>query len=1031
MTDTTNNAARRPSFSATLVKKHKKFSKLGLQFGAKPLSAHDPSQYIVFLAKVSGAFSKKTFLVPGLQVLSVNQTIVTTPEEALEACERIQVGHIVSIEVAGSLHKAVKKKSKSILFGAIKVGGGGGGKEKVGISIKQVDNALFASQDVVGDGAGDIDGRGGDEQLGGTLIQITAVEKDGLFPKLKVGSILHSVNGQVATSFKKTLGWLKNSKQLTLIVLDPLEKEPNSPIGGIYTAEDTTTDAAPISPSHSIERLAEAEKMTTSKDRFPTPLGLVEINPSLLVQNSSTNIVPTTTKIDPIIKEENNGNGAPMIGQHVGEPNIYSSKNMRLRVIACVMRPTLDIPLGITFRQDPKDGGVMIVKVDRDGIFAHTGLEANQKIVRINGHTYPTSTQEGAGNKHQQQQHFDQAVDLLLQAKGRVTIEATTVGHGNDDDVAKMTRERRIFSIQKAKRSLQLDIGLQENVRENCVQITKVSPTLDKVLGLKNGLQLRYVNGKACNPYDISSVHKQMDGAFPILSLECIGKLDPPPPPPPPQAKNAGAASTSAANVRVVACIIRPDVSVDLGLTFRRDIPTGCLIVDTVASNGLFAHTGIRANQKIIKINGHPYAHITALKLTQALQLLQESQGRLTIEAETVLSSQRGGGRIGTNIFSIQKAKKSFQLGLGLQQVKSPGRPSSITICNVSPTLEKVLGLKKGLELLRINGVPCDANNIPSIHAQMDMAFPMLSLECREGPVTPAETRRTSRLAVTTNTNTNTKPPVVEEKKNDETEEDDESWMLQEYAMAEEALPIPVFASNKSTAKIVRTVVVEIPKAKLLGKSSSVDRLLGLTLAKHRHLNAIVITHIADASLVSGQFCVGQVMVGINHISCPLTTESTFKMLRRKAKEGPGLRIEAGDVEHVMDPHGFGHKQTFRKSPAAVRKENHDHAAEEAEAKRMTEAIRIGMLKATDEEIKEEYDMTGPVYSDDMEFDDFAPMPKIHMEGLPPELFPNKSISPPQAPAAATGKSAQKKSSKKKKKNPVYYQDEHPEVFDC
>ncbi|CAJ1934733.1 unnamed protein product [Cylindrotheca closterium] len=975
MADTTNNAPQTSSFSATVVKKHKSFKKLGLQFGAKPLP-QDPSQYIVFLAKVTGAFSKKTFLVPGLQVLSVNQTIVSTPDEAFEACERIQVGHIVSIEVEGSLHKANKKKPKSIFGSFSKTNK----TEKLGISIKQVD--AFVSEDIVGDG---------DEEVG-TVIQITAVEKDGLFPKLKVGSILHSVNGQVATSFKKTLGWLKNSKQLTLIVLDPPKEDlQESSPRGLYT-EDTTTDA-PISPSHSIERL-EAEKM--SRDRFPTPLGLVEINP-LLAQNSSVNIVPTTTKIDPLKDSA--------IGQHVGEPQ--DTSNDRLRVIACVMRPNLEIPLGLTFRQDTKDGGVIIVKVERDGIFAHTGLEANQKIVRINGHMHPSTTVNSGAGKQQQ---FDQAVDLLLQAKGRVTIEAES-----DNDASQIvTRERRIFSIQKAKRTLQLDIGLQENIRENCVQITKVSPTLDKVLGLKNGLQLRYINGKACNPYDITSVHKQMDEAFPILSLECIAKLEP-------QAAIAlSPTGSSPANVRVVACIIRPDVSVDLGMTFRRDIQSGCLIIDTVASNGLFAKTGIRANQKIIKINGHPYAHISALKLTQAIQLLHESQGRLTIEAETVLSSSPSSpqGQIDNNIFTIQKAKKSFQLGLGLQQVKSPGRPASIIICNVSPTLEKVLGLRKGLELLCINGVPCDANNIPSVHAQMDLAFPMLSLECKEPPVTPSENRRPSRLAAPT------KP--VEEKKNDESEEDEESWMVREHAMAEDALPVPVFASNKSTAKIVRTVVVEIPKTKLLGKPSSVDQLLGLTLAKHRHLNAVVITRIADESLLSGQFCEGQVMVGINHISCPLTTESTFKMLRRKAKEGPSLRIEAGDVEHVVDPDGFGHKQTFRSSPAAIRKENHNSAAEEEEANRMMEAIRIGMIKATDEEIKEEYDMTGPVYSDDMEFDDFSPMPKIIMEGLPPELFPNQSTSP----QAATGKNTQKKS-KQKKKDQVYYHDEHPEVFDC
>jgi hypothetical protein len=318
-----------------------------------------------------------------------------------------------------------------------------------------------------------------------------------------------------------------------------------------------------------------------------------------------------------------------------------------------------------------------------------------------------------------------------------------------------------------------------------------------------------------------------------------------------------------------------------------------------------------------------------------------------------------------------------------LQQIHTPDS-TLIKINKVSPTLEKVLGLKQGLRLLRINGVPCDANNVPSVHAQMDLAFPMLSMECTLAP-------ESSPTAVRTH-------PVQQGL--DEKEEDDESWMAHEFAAAEKALPIVVNASGKATAKIVRTVTVELSRARLQSQSQvSLDRNLGLTLAKHQHLNAIVITDISKDSLLRNQLNVGQVLVSINHISCPLTTDSTMKMLRRKAKEGPLLRIEAGDVEHVVDPNGFGHRQ-----PSS----SHLDSYVTDEEAQMMEAIQMGMLKATNE-LKEEYDYEGPVISDEMDFEDVIQVDSIHMEGLPEALFPPKKQEVPVSP--------------------VYYEDENPDVI--
>jgi S1-C subfamily serine protease len=898
MADFSGGIRVRSSFSATLVKKSQNFQKLGLQFGSKP-SASDPSTYVVFLAKVSGAFQKKTYLVPGLQVLSINQTVVSTPNDAIQACQSVQIGHILSVEVFGSLHKAKRTKSPLFSFGK---------SEKVGISIKAVTSEVTSSE-IIGDA---------EEE---TQIKITHVDENGLFSGLQKGGILHAVNGKVATSFRKTLSWLTNSKTLTLIVLDP-PKHPAS------TTDPPTSPVSPVSRSSS------------KKKKYATPVGLS----------------PKTTP-SPKKNKTNNNPGRKSVKTVPTTTNIYPEEDdYKLRVIACIMRPSLKTPLGLTFRQDFEDGGVIVNSVSPDGIFAKTGIHPTQKIVKINGHV----CKQIALNK------FDHAVDLLLQATGRVTLEAESTAV-----VSNKTKVRQIFSIQKAKQSLRLGLGLE--AKHGVLHINNVSPTLEKVLGLKQGLQLRRVNGKSCNVNNIKSVHDQMDQAFPMLSLECISTSL--------ATTKTTTTKKSDENVRVVACVIRPDTSIDLGLTFRQNVENGYLIVDTVASNGLFGHTGIRAKQKIVKINGHVYTRISQLKLDQAVALLQQSKGRLTVEAESVLSNPQD--VVKYHIVSIQKATKSFQLGLGLQQIHTPNS-TLIKINKVSPTLEKVLGLKRGLRLLRINGVPCDANNVPSVHAQMDLAFPMLSMECTLAP----ESYPTAVRA----------HPVqqgLEEK-----EEDDESWMAHEFAAAEKALPIVVNESGKATAKIVRTVTVELSRARLQSLSKvALDRNLGLTLAKHQHLNAIVITDISKDSLLRNQLNVGQVFVSINHISCPLTTDSTMKMLRRKAKEGPLLRIEAGDVEHVVDPNGFGHRQ-----PSSI----HLDSYVTDEETQMMEAIQIGMLKAT-HELKEEYDYEGPVISDEMDFEDVIQVDSIQMEGLPEALFPPKKQEVPVLP--------------------VYYEDENPDVI--
>eukprot|EP00980_Cylindrotheca_fusiformis_P000246 scaffold54_cov110-Cylindrotheca_fusiformis.AAC.4 len=386
-----------------------------------------------------------------------------------------------------------------------------------------------------------------------------------------------------------------------------------------------------------------------------------------------------------------------------------------IRVVACIVRPNSNVDLGITYHADVEKGCLVVDSVQQQGLFARTGVKAKQYIVKING-------------KRIAPKNLSQAVDLLKQITGRVTLE--TVSIKNPD----ANHERRFFSIEKTSKNFQLGLGLgalqlpEESAPS--LRILEVSPTFQKVLGLRPGLQLLKVNGLRCNLNDIPSVHTEMDHAFPMLSLECIATIiqkkkdDEKPAVDIREISVSKEETKDDDNIRVVACVMRPDASVDLGISFTKDFANGSLLIDSLANDSIFANTGLQSGQKIVKINGKK---TPKRRLDQAVESMQKAQGRITIEAEFIKTGPQSGSE--RQIFSIQKANKSFSLGLGLGLEQTDSTPL-LRIVKASPTLERVLGLKQGLQLLKINGVPCNLNDIQSVNKQMDEAFPILSLEC-------------------------------------------------------------------------------------------------------------------------------------------------------------------------------------------------------------------------------------------------------------------------------------------------------------
>ena len=92
-------------------------------------------------------------------------------------------------------------------------------------------------------------------------------------------------------------------------------------------------------------------------------------------------------------------------------------------------------------------------------------------------------------------------------------------------------------------------------------------------------------------------------------------------------------------NVRVVACIVRPNMDIDLGLALRQDDSKGCLIVESVDPNGLFAKTGIAVNQILVKIMGKNCSNRSRNKLEKALEVLQNAKGLITLETESTAAA--------------------------------------------------------------------------------------------------------------------------------------------------------------------------------------------------------------------------------------------------------------------------------------------------------------------------------------------------------------------------------------------------------
>jgi hypothetical protein len=441
-------------FTASVPRKFRNVSKLGLSLHQSE-SESESEENAVMIQKVSPVFQKKTALVAGLRVLHINSTAITSLEQANQILQEIPLHHELLIQVQAKVVTAKKSTSaKRINFLS-------SSSEKVGLSILQDPKT--------------------------SKILIVKVDPNGMFPSLQVNSILHAVNGQVLTSFNKALELLQQNKTLTLVVLETEDDEerevseqavegspgqaaesqkeavheetpealPSTPaILEVIQSVDVSNGSTTPSPSQASDQESPQAVQHESPEALPSTPAIVEVIQTVDVSNGTTTpIPPQASDQEPpqAVQHENPEalSSTPAIVKVIQTVDVSNgtttpippeASNESIRVVACIIRPSQDMDIGVTLQQDSDSDQLRITSVDNNGLFANTGLQANMSLLKINGHVWSNI----------RQQKLAKAMELLQKATGRITLEAMTEHFESS--------ERQVFSIQKATPTFSLGL---------------------------------------------------------------------------------------------------------------------------------------------------------------------------------------------------------------------------------------------------------------------------------------------------------------------------------------------------------------------------------------------------------------------------------------------------------------------------------------------------------------------------------------------------------------------------------------------
>ena len=97
-------------------------------------------------------------------------------------------------------------------------------------------------------------------------------------------------------------------------------------------------------------------------------------------------------------------------------------------VAAKVTKSSKDTKCGISIQRDRDIDEIMVTNVKEGGLFEGTGIKAGDKALTINGTPCPKSTKE--------------AINLIREAEGEVTVVAISMGESTDETPAEPAGEK-------------------------------------------------------------------------------------------------------------------------------------------------------------------------------------------------------------------------------------------------------------------------------------------------------------------------------------------------------------------------------------------------------------------------------------------------------------------------------------------------------------------------------------------------------------------------------------------------------------
>jgi hypothetical protein len=598
-----------------------------------------------YIEKISRTAARKTNLVPGLAVLTINGIKVESAAHAATLVRR-SFGQVVLEAQGRCLETKRRRIGLSTKFG----GGAGGGLTKL-------------------------------NQLEDGKVQIQSLPAKCCPPGSSCeGQILVAINGVTPIdSVERAMQLLSSKRNVRLVVAPPptpLAAAANITTGGettIMRSESYSTARTSLLSERSSSRIdhltidpnSSSSSCYTIKSSLSSVENLVEtidahmpgedgehddIQETMLLQRSKVpqdddREGPRADSPQPPhsawITDHDASSTSSSLSSKAGSQEAQQEQERRAvvlpsssssslrRVVVSLIKPNRLCDTGLSFVQQ-HHRGVGIRHVSDSGLFAETPLQVGDRLLSING----TSCLDDVLQVHK----------ILHQCEGRLTLEVlqgeyevSASSSSMKDFTAKMPG-RVILQLQKTDPESKVGLSLRKG-NDGARYIHPLPGDGGGLLGsigegiLPTGSRLDRINGKPC-PDSRQELSQKLQ-SFPLIVLECVVLQED-------QISTSGTArKAKPSSIDDRPARIKSEVVMEkafkktsdtkVGLSLKKCSKTDSIVIFAIAQEGLFAFTDLRVGQRVVRINGMTCPE----SLMEAIQLIRDTTGSVYIETES------------------------------------------------------------------------------------------------------------------------------------------------------------------------------------------------------------------------------------------------------------------------------------------------------------------------------------------------------------------------------------------------------------